>query len=84
MPRDDLTWADLLAVDDPPLVQWLESASCGPHVKALVARAVHAANQGVDTARWRQDVLAEHPGASALLAEAEECMHSSGLWPWPC
>ncbi|MGH3201355.1 MAG: hypothetical protein ACRDP5_04765 [Streptosporangiaceae bacterium] len=22
------------------------------------------------------------PGASALLAEAEECMRGAGLWPW--
>ncbi len=27
--------------------------------------------------------LAGHPGAPALLAEAEECMRSAGLWPWP-
>jgi NADH dehydrogenase FAD-containing subunit len=27
--------------------------------------------------------LAEHPDGSALVAEAEECMRGSGLWPWP-
>jgi hypothetical protein len=82
MPHDDLAWADLSAADDPALVEWLEGASCGPHVKAIVVLAVHASTQGVSAAQWRRDLLAEHPGASVLLAEAEECMHSSGLWPW--
>jgi hypothetical protein len=82
MPRDDLEWADLSVAGDPALVEWLEGASCGPHVKAIVVRAVHASSQGVSAAQWRHDLLAEHPGASALLAEAEECMRSSGLWPW--
>jgi hypothetical protein len=82
VPHDDMAWADLSAASDPALVEWLEGASCGPHVKAIVVRAVHASVQGVSAAQWRRDLLAEHPNASALLAEAEECMHSSGLWPW--
>jgi len=83
MPQDDLAWADLSAADDPALVAWLEDASCGPHVKALVVTAVHASNRGISAARWRRELLAEHPGAAELLAEAEQCMRSSGLWPWP-
>jgi len=83
MPKDDLAWADLSASGDPALVASLEDASCDPHVKALVVRAVQASEQGFSPARWRSDLLAEHPGASALLAEAEQCMRSSGLWPWP-
>ncbi len=82
MPHDDLEWADLSAAGDPVLTDWLEGASCGAHVKALVVRAVHACGQGVSAAQWRHDLLAEHPGASALLLEAEECMRGSGLWPW--
>ncbi len=83
MSHDDLSWADLSGSDDPALVAWLADASCGPHVKALVVQAVHASDRGVSAARWRSDLLAEHPGASTLLAEAEECMRGAGLWPWP-
>ncbi len=83
MPHDDLAWADLSASGDPALVAWLEDASCDPHVKALVVRAVHASERGLSAGRWRIELLAEHPEASALLAEAEQCMRSSGLWPWP-
>ena len=83
MPQDDRAWADLSAADDPAHVAWLEDASCGPHVKALVVRAVQASNRGISAARWRRELLAEHPGAAELLAEAEQCMRSSGLWPWP-
>jgi hypothetical protein len=81
--HDDLEWADMSAAGDPVLAEWLERASCGPHVKAMVVMAVQASAQGVSAAQWRHDLLAEHPQASAVLAEAEECMHSSGLWPWP-
>ena len=79
----DLSWASLPPASDPALAGWLEEASCGPHVKALAVRAVRAASRGVSAGQWRQDLLAEHPDASALLAEAEECMRSAGLWPWP-
>ena len=80
---DDLEWAALPEPGDPALVEWLEGASCGQHVKALAVRAVHAASQSVSAGQWRRDLLTEHPDASALLAEAEECMRGSGLWPWP-
>jgi hypothetical protein len=79
---NDLAWADLSAVDDPALVAWLADASCGPHIKALVVAAVHACSGGVSAAQWRRDLLAGHPDASALVAEAEGCMRGAGLWPW--
>ncbi len=79
----DLAWASMPSASDPALAEWLEGASCGPHVKALAVRAAHAASQGVSASQWRYDLLAEHPDASALLAEAEECMRGAGLWPWP-
>jgi hypothetical protein len=78
----DLSWASMPSASDPALVEWLEGASCGPHVKALAVRATDAAGRGVSAAQWRHDLLAEHPGALALLAEAEDCMRSAGLWPW--
>ena len=79
----DLGWADLPPASDSALAEWLEGASCGPRVKALAARAADAAGRGVSAARWRHDLLAEHPDASNLVAEAEDCMRSAGLWPWP-
>ena len=81
--RDDLGWAGLPEPGDPALAEWLEGASCGPQVKALAVRATDAASRGVSAAGWRRDLLAEHPDASALLAEAEDCMRGAGLWPWP-
>jgi hypothetical protein len=81
--RDDLGWVKLPETGDPALVEWLEEASCGPHVKALAVRAADAAGRGVSAVQWRHDLLAEHPDASALVAEAEECMRGAGLWPWP-
>ena len=78
----NLAWASLPPASDPALVEWLEGASCGPHVKALAVLAADAASRGVSAAQWRHDLLAEHPDASALLAEAEECMRGAGLWPW--
>jgi hypothetical protein len=81
--RDDLGWAAMPAVSDPALRDWLESAACGPHVKAVAALAIQASAEGCSAAQWRRDLLAEHPGAAKLVAEAETCMRSSGLWPWP-
>lgn len=79
----DFSWASLPPVSNPALAEWMGEASCGPHVKALAVLAVDAASQGVSAEQWRQDLLATHPDASALLAEAEECMRDAGLWPWP-
>lgn len=58
MPDENFAWADLSAAGDPALVAWLEDASCGPHVKALVVRAVHASERGVSAAQWRRELLA--------------------------
>ena len=78
----ELSWASMPPASDPALAEWLEGASCDPHVKALAGRAADAAGQGVSAARWRRDLLAEHPDAAALVDEAEECMRGAGLWPW--
>ena len=70
-------------VIDEPLPEWLEEASCGPHVKHLAHLAMHAANAGATVEQWRAWVRV-HVGAASpkLLAEAEECMRGAGLWPW--
>ena len=78
----DLGWADLPPASDPALAEWLEGASCGPHVKALAVRAADAAGRGVSATQWRHDLLAEHPDAAKLVSEAEDCMRGAGLWPW--
>lgn len=80
--RADFGWAELPPTGDPALAEWLEGASCGPRVKAVAVRAVHAAGAGSSARQWRGDLLARHPDASALLAETEECMRGAGLWPW--
>jgi hypothetical protein len=51
-------------------------------VKALTVQATDAAGRSVSADWWRRDLLAEHPGASALLAAAEDCMCGAGLWHW--
>jgi hypothetical protein len=80
---DELGWAYLPEPGDPALAEWLEGASRGPRVKALAVRTTDAAGRGVSADRWRHDLLAGHPDAASLLAEAEECMRDAGLWPWP-
>jgi hypothetical protein len=82
MAHDDMTWADLSKIEGPLPVERLEESSCGPHVKAIAVRAIRASARGISAAQWRHDMLAEHENAAALLAEAEECMHTAGLWPW--
>jgi hypothetical protein len=79
----DLEWASLPPASDPALAEWLAGTSCGPHVKTVAVRAADAAGRSVSAGRWRHDLLAEHPGAAALVAEAEECMRGAGLWPRP-
>lgn len=46
----DLRWASLPPASDPALVEWLEEALCGPHVKALAVRAARAASHGAPDA----------------------------------
>jgi hypothetical protein len=50
--REHLGWADLPETGDRALVEWLEGASCGPHVKALAVRAVHARILAHDQEGW--------------------------------
>ncbi len=66
-----------------PLPERLDEASCGPAVKHMAHLAMHTADAGGTADEWRAWVFAHVPEASAkLLAEAEECMHNAGLWPW--
>lgn len=68
---------------DKPLPEELNRASCGPHAKHLAHLAMHAAASGATAEQWRASVRGHAPETSpTLLAEAEECMRGSGLWPW--
>lgn len=72
---------DRLSVE--PLPEALEGASCGPAAKHLAHLAMRAAQAGGSEQDWRGWVHAHVPEASdKQLAEAVECMQSSGLWPW--
>jgi hypothetical protein len=63
--------------------EWLEEASCSPHVKELARLASSAASRGMSAEHWRAMIMSEGgPGASPLLDTAETCMRESGLWPW--
>ena len=68
---------------DEPMAEGLERAACGPAVKHLAHLGIHTASAGGSEADWRAWVHEHVPEVSdALLAEAEQCMHSAGLWPW--
>jgi hypothetical protein len=68
---------------DEPLPERFEEASCGPHAKHLAHVALHAAGLGSTQEEWRAWVTQQVPEASSkLIAEAEECMRTSGTWPW--
>lgn len=70
-------------VADEPLPEGLNGASCGPKVKHLAHLAMRAAEAGATVEQWRAWVRAHVSEASPkMLAEAEECMHNSGVWPW--
>lgn len=75
--------ARLVKSGDPALVAWLEDVSCDPHVKALVVTAVHASERASTLPGGGASCSPSTPGASALLAEAEQCIRSSGVWRWP-
>jgi len=74
---------DFSATDGTQLVERLEEASCGPRVKALMVDSVHAYERGVSPAEWHAEAVARYGDEIVtLLDEAEECMQTSGLWPW--
>ena len=65
------------------LVEGLDGASCGPHLKHLAQLAAVAAAEGVTAEAWRSALLDEAgPTAATAVDSAEACMRQSGLWPW--
>lgn len=64
-------------------VKGLEGAACSPAAKRLAAEAISIASRGGSPEEWRTAAEGERQGqAAALLEEAEECMRTSGIWPW--
>ena len=72
-------------VDDPRNgVEDLDRASCSPQLTELARLAAGASSQGHTARTWRSWVLDGLGVEGApLLEDAETCMRSSGLWPWP-
>ncbi len=65
-------------------VEGLERASCPPHRKHLAQIAMGSAQDGLSAEEWRATII-EGLGSdiAPLVDEAESCMRSAGLWPWP-
>ena len=64
-------------------VEGLETASCPPHVKHVAQLAIDAAANGKTHQTWRAEMRKTlDPSTTLWLAEAENCMHDAGLWPW--
>lgn len=62
----------------------LDRASCSPAVVYLARVGIGAATRGCSAQGWRGEVSKSWgPEGDQQLAEAEECMRRSGLWPWP-
>lgn len=60
----------------------LERSSCaGPHSR-LARSAIAAASAGMDRATW-EHVLVRHAIPEKMVADAQRCARSSGIWPWP-
>lgn len=74
---------DELLANPGGVVEGLDGALCGPHIKHLSTLAAVAAADGLSASQWRADVLAHAgPSAASALQLAETCMVQSGLWPW--
>jgi hypothetical protein len=79
-----VTWAEYLPVWNEPIVEGLQGAGCSPACKAIATCAALAWDRGLTAQQWRDDLLQRHHerGDLLLISTAEECMRSSGLWPW--
>lgn len=86
-PRDRPPWL-LEALAQPerrgaslPEPEGLSRASCGGPSVRVARSAIAAAADGVDRETWRL-FLHQHDVPAAIVAEAEECARTSGIWPW--
>ena len=81
--REAVSELDALADSPGGGVEGLDRASCSPAVVYLAQVGMGAAARGCSAQGWRAEV-AKSRGSEGVqqLAEAEECMRHSGLWPW--
>jgi hypothetical protein len=79
-----LEWPEYLPVWDEPITEGLQGASCSVACKAIATCAVLAWNRGESADQWRNGLIGNHHTEVDLrvIAEAQDCMRSSGLWPW--
>lgn len=77
-------WPDYLPVWNEPIAEGLQGASCSAQCKAIAAYAALAWERGESAEQWRDNLLRNHHGEVdlRLISQAQECMRSSGLWPW--
>lgn len=77
-------WAQYWPMYDVLVAEGLQGASCSPACKAIATCVACAWQRGWSDIQWRQDLMLRHHSDDdlRLIAQAEECMHASGLWPW--
>lgn len=65
-------------------VEGLDGASCSGHITELARLAMGASAEGISADQWRAWVREDlGDQGETVLRTAEECMRTSGLWPWP-
>lgn len=77
-------WPEYLPVWDEPIVEGLQGAACNAACKAIATYAVLASARGLTAEEWRDGLLQDHHEDAdlRLISTSEECMRTSGLWPW--
>ena len=81
--RQAVAELDALAESVGEGAEGLDRASCSPAVVHLAQVGMGAAARGCTAEGWRTEILkAREPEATRQVAEAEDCMRKSGLWPW--
>lgn len=81
--REAAAELDALAASSVGGAEGLDRASCSPAVVYLAQVGMGAAARGCSAQGWRAEVAKSRgPEGARQLDEAEDCMRSSGLWPW--
>lgn len=70
------------APDEAPMPEGFEYTCCVPTSLALARQAITFAENGLTSEAWRKEAAGTSVPAGSAVAQAEHCMHSSGLWPW--
>ena len=85
---DRPTWLPAMLPDPdrgdagPSEPEGLARSSCAGPQSRLARSAIAAASAGMDRATW-EHVLARHAVPARMVADAQRCARSSGIWPWP-